>query len=90
MENPPEHIAALVTLPSEGLASVVLAALERANLKATMVGGFTSGGKAEAPGWVRIMVADADLPLAKNTLAKMRQESEEIDWSQVDLGEPES
>lgn len=90
MDNPTEHIAAVTTVQSDAIASIIVAALDRAGISSTATGGFTSGAKALAPGWVRVMVAEADLPVAKNTLAKMREENEEIDWSQVDLGEPES
>ena len=36
-----------------------------------------------------MLVAEHDLPLAKNTLAKLREESSQIDWSAVDIGEPD-
>ena len=71
----------------EGL--VVVGALESEGILSTAVGGFTAGFKAEAPGWVQVMVSEEDLPVAQNTLAKLKQEIAEIDWSQVDVGEPE-
>lgn len=88
MDNPPEHIAQLTTVPTDMEASVITAALEEAGIKCTATGGYTAGFKAEAPGWVAINVAEADLPVAKNTLAKLMQENAEIDWSKVDVGEP--
>ncbi|MEM8865986.1 MAG: hypothetical protein AAGF31_10630 [Planctomycetota bacterium] len=88
MENQPEHIRRLTSVPSDMEASVIVAALHRAGITATATGGFTAGFKAEAPGWVQVMVAEADLPVAKNTLAKLMEENAEIDWSKVDVGEP--
>ncbi|MEN1680360.1 MAG: DUF2007 domain-containing protein [Planctomycetota bacterium] len=89
MENPPEHLESLMTFSSDAEAAVVVAALESAGIKAEATGGFISGKKAMAPGRVRVLVAEHDLPLAKNTLAKLREESSQIDWSAVDVGEPD-
>jgi len=36
------------------------------------------------------MVLEADLPRAKELLAQLRKQGAGIDWSQVDLGEPET
>ncbi|TWT32255.1 hypothetical protein KOR34_40170 [Posidoniimonas corsicana] len=89
MDNPTEHIEPLVSLPTEAQAMIVVGALESEGIKSTAVGGYTAGFKAEAPGWVQVMVSEEDLPVAQNTLAKLKQEIAEIDWSQVDVGEPE-
>ena len=90
MENPPEHLAQLTTVPTDMEASIIVAALKRAGIESTATGGYTAGFKAEAPGRVAVMVAEPDLPVAKNTIAKLKQENAEIDWSKVDVGEPES
>lgn len=87
MDNPPEHLVSLTSVPTDMEASIILATLETEGIKAVATGGFTAGFKAEAPGRVDVMVAEADLPLAKNTLAKLKQENQDIDWSQVDVGE---
>lgn len=89
MNNPTDHIAELVSLPTEAQAMIVVGALDNEGIKSTAVGGYTAGFKAEAPGWVKVMVAEEDLPVAQNTLAKLKQEIAEIDWSTVDVGEPE-
>jgi len=89
MENPPEHLSKLTTVPTDMEASVIVAALNRAGIDATTTGGYTAGFKAEAPGVVAVMVAEPDLPMAQNTLEKLKQENAEIDWSKVDVGEPE-
>ena len=44
---------------------------------------------ARAPGWVQVLVADEDLPRARVALEEIRRESDSIDWSQIDVGEPE-
>ena len=41
------------------------------------------------PGWVEVYVAEKDLPRAEEVLARVKEENEHIDWSQVDVGQPE-
>ena len=89
LPNPPEHLARLTSVPTDMEASVIVAALEEEGVASTATGGYTAGFKAEAPGWVQVLVAEADLPVARNTLAKLRKENAEIDWSKIDVGEPE-
>lgn len=89
MENPPEHLSVLTSFPTEAQAVIVVAALGEAGISATATGGFTAGFKAEAPGWVQVLVAEEDLPVAQNTLRQLQEEVAEIDWSQVQVGEPE-
>ena len=54
-----------------------------------MTGGFTAGFKAEAPGSVQILVRSSDLDEAERALAEIRKDEGEIDWSQIDVGQPE-
>ena len=50
---------------------------------------YTSGLRAGPWNWVDIMVAEADLEKAKEILIQVQEENDHIDWSQVDVGEPE-
>jgi hypothetical protein len=70
------------------LAGIIVAALEQNGIRATMSGETTAGFRAEAPGWVQILVAQDDLSRAQAVLKEVRREANEIDWSQVDVGEP--
>jgi hypothetical protein len=63
--------------------------LEERGIKATMSGVYTSGFRAEAPGWVQVLVAEEDLAAAQAVLDEVRGGGENIDWSQVDVGESE-
>ena len=54
-----------------------------------MSGVYTTNFRAEAPGWVEILVAEDDLPQAQSVLDDVRRDNDHIDWSQVDVGEPE-
>jgi hypothetical protein len=70
-------------------AALIVAALERGGIRATTTGEATAGFRAEAPGSVQVLVAERDLPRAYAVLGEMRQAVDEIDWVQVDVGEPE-
>lgn len=89
MNNPAEHIERLTSVPTEAQAMIIVGALKEEGINCTATGGYTSGFKAEAPGWVQVMVSEADLPVARNTLQRLRKENAEIDWSKVDVGLPE-
>jgi hypothetical protein len=89
MPQHPEHIALLTSAPSEMYAGIIVAALEENGIKATMSGEATAGMRAEAPGWVQILVANEDLARAQAVLQEVRHEGDEIDWSKVDVGKPE-
>ena len=85
-----KHLVKLVTFPTEVGAAPVVSALEDAGISAIATGGFTAEFIAEAPGEVQVLVAQRDLPRAKEVLDVLREEMDHIDWSQVDVGEPEA
>jgi len=87
MTEHPEHIVRLISTPTEMEAGIMMAALEAAGIKATMTGAATAGFRAEAPGEVQILVAEADVARARRVLDE--SDDVEVDWSQVDIGEPE-
>jgi hypothetical protein len=89
MTHEPEHIAVLTSAPLEMQAGIIVGALQENGIKATMSGQTTAGFRAEAPGWVQVLVAEDDLPRARAVLEELRRESKDIDWSQIDVGEPE-
>jgi hypothetical protein len=87
--NHPEPAELLTSTPTEVEASIIIAALEEEGIRATMTGQYTAGFRAEAPGWVQILVAAEDLPRANEVLAQVQRDNADIDWSQVDVGQPE-
>jgi hypothetical protein len=89
MSHPPEHIVRLTSVPTEREAAIIVAALDESGIPSTMSGQFTAGFRAEAPGWVQVLVAKEDLARAQEILARLRAEQDEVDWSQVDVGQPE-
>jgi hypothetical protein len=87
--NPPEHLVLLTSVPSEAHAAIVIAALEETGLAAHTSGTVGPGFHAGALGWTDILVSEPDLPVARNTLRMLIEDSLELDWSQVDVGEAE-
>lgn len=80
----------LTSRPTEPEAALIAGALEEAGIRAVVTGQFTSGFKAEAPGWVAVNIFETDREAAENILADWEaREDTPIDWSQVDVGRPE-
>ena len=75
---------------SEVEAVALLAALSESGIQGTTTGSFTTGFHAEAPGDVTVVVRQSDLPRAQEVLAEVKNMKENIDWSSVDVGEPEA
>ena len=74
---------------SEVEAVALLAALSESGIQGTTTGSFTTGFQAEAPGDVTVVVRQSDLSRAQEVLAELKNMKEDIDWSSVDVGEPE-
>jgi hypothetical protein len=70
-------------------AGVIVATLEEHGIRSTFNGQTTSGFRAEAPGWVQVIVAEEDMPRAQALLDEVRDDEAEVNWSAVDVGEPE-
>jgi hypothetical protein len=84
-----EKLARLTSVRTEMEAGVIVGGLEDRGIKATMSGVYTANFRAEAPGWVEVLVAEDDLPQAQAVLEDVQRDNDHIDWSQVDVGEPE-
>ena len=79
----------LTRFVSEIEAVAILAALAEYDIQGTTTGTFTTGFRTEAPGDVSVFVRHRDLPKALEVLAEVEAARTEIDWSNVDVGEPE-
>jgi hypothetical protein len=84
-----ENLARLTSVQTEMEAGVIVAGLQDRGIQATMSGVYTAHFRAEAPGWVEVLVAEHDLPAAQAILAEVRREHREVDWADVDVGEPD-
>jgi hypothetical protein len=87
--NDPNSPAVLVSVVCDLEAAAIVSALASHDIAASTVGGFTAGFRAESPGEIKIVVRQTDLEKAKLALTQIEQEREEIDWSKVDVGEPD-
>ena len=79
----------LTRFASEIEAVAILAALADCGIQGTTTGTFTTGFRTEAPGDVSVFVRHGDLTRALEVLSEVEASRTEIDWSIVDVGEPE-
>jgi hypothetical protein len=84
-----ENLARLTSVRNEMEAGIIIGALEQEGIQAAMSGVYTAGFRAEAPGWVEVLVAEDDLSRAQAILQQVRDDHSDVDWSNVDVGEPE-
>ena len=87
MTSDPQSPEVLLTLASEVEAAAIVTALAGYDIQAAATGGYTSGFKAEAPGYIRVLVRREDLDRAKRALVEIREGQGEIDWSRIDVGD---
>lgn len=89
MNIDPESPRAVRTVPSELEAAAIVAALANQGIEALTTGGYTSGFRAEAPGWVKVVVKSRDLEQADRILVQLEANPEKVDWSKFDVGTPD-
>lgn len=85
----PDTIVELTTAAHELEAGFIVARLENAGLRAKAAGELTTAFRAKAPGRMQIYVRAGDLERAREILKQPADESDPVDWSQVDVGVPE-
>ena len=85
----PQSPKVLVSVANDVEAATIVAALAEHDIEATTAGGYTSGFQTAVPGDVQVLVSQTDFDRAKDALLQIRQEDREIDWSKIDVGEPE-
>ncbi|MEX2287473.1 MAG: DUF2007 domain-containing protein [Planctomycetaceae bacterium] len=91
MQDESKNLARLIGVRDEAEAALIVAALADHNIRAVPSGAYTSGFRAvPVAGDVSVLVEKADLDRAKEVMAAMHTERDNIDWSQVDVGEQES
>ena len=89
-QDGPDALCVLTTLSSELEATAIATNLDARNINVRVVGGFLSEFKAETPAGIQLIVARADLDRARAVLAELQSDSSEVDWSDVDVGEPDA
>ena len=89
MPADPNNPEVLTSVRTDVEAAAIVGALAALGIEASTTGGYTAGFRAEAPGFVNVIVKYADLHRARNALAEIKRDQTDVDWSQVDVGEPE-
>ncbi len=79
----------LTTTPSDYEAVGLVALLSAEGIRAVRAGSYTASFQAEAPGRVEVLVPRDQLDEARRLLAEIEASGAAVDWSQVDLGQPE-
>lgn len=69
-----DTLAIVATVPSEVEGQLLANILNDRGIPAAITGGFTSQFRAEAPGWVRVMVKQNSLSAAQSVLAERAQQ----------------
>ncbi len=84
-----DKLVTLIRTEDEIEATLIAQSLEESGIKATTTGAFTAGFRAEAPGYVNVIVSAKDLAKATKLLESIQRTSDPVDWSQIDVGQPE-
>lgn len=82
-----DRLVTLVRMDDEATASIVVSALNESGIQAMMTGGAVAGFRAEAPGYVNVVISEKDIPTAQKILKSIEFE-DTIDWSKIDVGQP--
>ena len=89
MTTDPHNPEVLTCVPTDIEAATIVTALAARGIEASTTGGYTAGFRAEAPGGVSVIVRHEDLNHAKQVLAEFDEHQADVDWSQVDVGDPD-
>jgi type III secretory pathway lipoprotein EscJ len=84
-----DQLSVLITTLREAEAQSIIAALATRGIEARMVGDLLTDFRVGVPGRVEVYVLSDDLARAQTALEEIRRESADLDWSQVDVGQPE-
>src|SRR2546425_388171 len=89
MAHDDDNLARFTSVRTEMEAGVIVSGLEDRGIQATMSGIHTANFRAEAPGWVEVLVAEDDLPRGQALFREGSREGDDINWSQIDVGAPD-
>jgi len=64
MNGSEDDLRVLTSVPHDFQAALIVNALQEQGIRGAVSGTYTAGFRAEAPGWVQVLVREADLPAA--------------------------
>ncbi len=79
----------IALVPTDVEAAAIVTALDAEGILAFAAGGELAGFRAETPAWVSVRVRREDVERAQLALRRIRSEVASMDWSSVDVGQPE-
>jgi len=82
-----DELVKVYSAANEIEAKVVVNVLNAAGVEALMQGQHSASFRAEAPGDVKVVVREQDVAAAYEAIVKLNLD-DEIDWDQVDVGQP--
>jgi hypothetical protein len=88
MTADPEGLVVLTEAKTGFEAETIAHSLEAQGVRATVADAMTTELFSGAIGSAKVMVRRADLKAARNALRSIKAESVDIDWSELDVGEP--
>jgi len=90
-DNDPDMLVDLMAVSSDFEGEVIVQSLEAEGIPAWVFSavGRTLGPLVGATMPIRVQVRRCDVELAREALKRDREESVDLDWDQVDLGDPE-
>ena len=89
MTDDQQRVVKLTSVPTEREAALIVATLEERGIKSTMAGQTTAGFRAEAPGYVQVLVFENDLLRAREAIESIDAGDTDVDWSKIDVGRPD-
>ena len=87
MTTDPNRPELLTAVPNDIEAAAIVNALADRGIQATVTGSYTSGFRAQAPGWVSIVVRRMDLDLARKAFVALKPVVGEVEWPEADVDE---
>lgn len=85
----PDKLVDVAQTRSEIEASTIVEALRARGIAANSYGGALAGFRADLPSFVRVVVRAADLQRARLALASIKADSIDLNWDEIDVGQPE-
>ncbi len=91
-EKDPDMLVDLMAVSTDFEGEVIVQALEAEGIPASVVSaaGRTLSWMVAVTDPIRVQVRRQDLELAREALRSTREESVDLDWDEVDVGEPET
>ena len=90
MSDDPNSPEALLSVPTEVEAALIVNLLGERGIKAFALGGYTSGFRTSTPGSVTVVVRQAEFAQAQRAWAEIEEERGSTDSSPGDIGETET